>query len=183
MSDKPSAPARVQAAYRKLSASAINLNAASDELRKTISFLEDALKQLNLGVSAWVVITTSQDDQGTFCSRSLGYAKVGNEWGIALRDVTGNDAWDEDETEIWRFNDAPRWMRIESVGKIPELLEHLTKQADNATEQIKKKTAEAKELAAAIKAATAEPNTVVTIGSAMGEAMASLADMAIKARK
>ena len=49
-------------------------------------------------------------------------------------------------------------MRIEGIGKIPELLEKLYLQADESTKRIKKKTAEAKELAVAIKAAVAEPN-------------------------
>ena len=154
MSTEPSAPERVQAAFRNLSTSATNLNAASDELRKTVSVLEEALKQLNLGISTWVTITGDEQSNGDYWSRDLGYVRFGGKWGIALREVAGNHAFEEDEKdETWSFSDAPRWLRIEGIGKIPELLEKLTKQADDTTEKIKKKTAEAKELAEAIKKA------------------------------
>jgi prefoldin subunit 5 len=158
MTDKPSAPERVQATYRQLSAAATGLNAASNELGKTITELDTALKQLNLGISAWVLIANNKDEDGSYWSRSIGYTKIGSEWVIALRDLSGHDSWDEDQVEVWRFNDAPRWMRIESIGMIPQLLEDLTKRADDTAKQVKKKTAEAKELTAAIKAAAEESN-------------------------
>jgi hypothetical protein len=169
MSDKPSAPERVQDAYRSLSASAANLNAASDELRKTISVLEETLKQLNLGISTWATITGDEDPNGDYWSRDLGYARVSGKWGIALREVSGNynhEEYEKDET--WLFNDAPRWLRIEGVGKIPELLEKLTKQADDTTERIRRKTAEAKELATAINAAAAESKATMPLSSLVG---------------
>ena|SRR6266853_714645 len=157
MPNEPSAPERVQAAFRKLSAAATSLNAASDELGKTITELDAALKYLNLGVPAWVQICGNEDENGNYWTRSIGYARIGNQWGIALGTVSGNNNFDDADEEEWLFNDAPRWMRIEGVAKIPELLEKLTKQASETTERIKKKTAEAKELTAAIKAAASEP--------------------------
>jgi hypothetical protein len=157
MSNEPSAPERVQAAFRQLSATAISLNAASDELGKTITELDAALKYLNLGIPAWVQICGNEDENGDFWSRNIGYARIGNQWGIALGTIRGNNNFDHADEEEWLFNDAPRWMRIEGIAKIPELLEKLTKQASDTTERIKKKTAEAKELAVAIKAAAAEP--------------------------
>ncbi len=156
MSESISASERVQAAFKQLSASAANLNSASDELGKTVSALDAALKKLNLGVSAWVTITGDEDGHGDYWSRDIGYAKVGDEWGIALRKTRGNYNFDEFSEEPWLFNDAPRWMRIEGVGKIPELLEKLVEQADETTKRIKKTSADAKELSAAIRAAAAE---------------------------
>lgn len=159
MGNNTSAPERVLASFRQLSTSATNLNHASDELRDTISAFDAALKKLNLGISAWVTISGNEDVNGDFWSRDLGYAKIGDTWGIALRDVTGNHNDPEagyTTHEEWLFNDAPRWMRVEGVGKITDLLESLTKQADTTTQKIKKKTLEAKELAAAISAAVAE---------------------------
>jgi hypothetical protein len=205
MTNEPSAPERVQAAYRKLSASATNLNTASDELRIIISVLEDALKKLNLGISTWVKIAGNEESNGDFWSRNLGYARVGGKWGIALRELSGNQAYDDyEKDESWLFNDAPRWLRIEGVGKIPELLEKLTTQADDTTEKIRKKTAEAKELATAITTAVAESkptykfaptppsiqvtttreaNSTVTTGS-IGSTMGSLSTVtATKPRK
>jgi len=118
-----------------------------------------APKKLNLGVSAWVRITGDEDANGEFWSRDIGYAKIGDTWGIALGDISGNhDVPEAGYTRHleWLFNDAPRWMRIEGVGKIADLLESLTNQADTSTQRMKKKTAEAKELAAAISVAVAE---------------------------
>ena len=166
MADKLSAPERVQAAFRNLSTSATNLNAASDELRKTVSILEEALKHLNLGISTWVTITGDEQSNGDYWSRDLGYVRFGGKWGIALREVAGNHAFEEDEKdETWSFNDAPRWLRIEGISKIPELLEKLIKQADDTTERIRKKTVEANELAAAIKAAAAESRVATKLPS------------------
>jgi len=157
MSDKPTLPERVQASYRQLSIAATGLNSASDELGETISQLNAALEPLNLGVAAWVQITGDADEWDNYWSRDIGYAKVGNEWGIALRTRSGNAQDSEpDREESWPFNGAPRWLRVEGIGKIPELLEKLIKQAEETTKRIKQKTAEAKELAAAIKAAAAE---------------------------
>ena len=76
MPDKPTAPERVQASFRQLSAVATGLNTASDELAKTISELDAALQELHLGISAWVTITgAATDEDGDYWSRDIGYAK------------------------------------------------------------------------------------------------------------
>jgi hypothetical protein len=119
---------------------------------KAISVLDAALKKLNLGVSAWVRITGgSADPDGRWWARSIGYTKVKDKWGIALRDASGNVQDPDDELEqVWLFSEAPRWMRAESVGRIPDLLEALTKQAEETTKTVEKKTAEAYDFAQAI---------------------------------
>jgi hypothetical protein len=118
--------------------------------------LEQALEKLNLGISTWVTITGDEYDNGFYWSRDLGYAKVNGTWGIALRTLDGHHANDEgDKIEEWLFNDAPRWLRVEGVGKFPELLEKLTKQADDFAEKIRKKAAEAGELVSVIRLASA----------------------------
>jgi hypothetical protein len=158
MTDNPSAPERAQASFRQLSTSAATLNAVSDELRKTISELETAIKKLNLGISAWVKISESHDDSGEYySSRQLGYTRIKKEWCIALRTLSGHVAFGDDDEEIWPFNESPRWMRVEAVGKIPELLESLVKQVEETAKNIKNKTAEAKALAAAVETAAVAP--------------------------
>jgi hypothetical protein len=155
MSDKVSASDRVQAAFRKLSFSAANLNTVSDQLRDTISKFENVLRKLNLGISAWVRITGNEDNYGNYWTRDLGYAKVNGDWQIALRECAGHLSSPEDEhEEKWPFNEAPRWLRIDAIDKLPELLEKLTDQADTTTELIRKKIPVARELATAVQAAT-----------------------------
>jgi hypothetical protein len=150
----PKAPPseRAQSSYKQLSVAAKNLNTASDELGKAVSVLDSALQILNLGVSAWVRISGGRnDDTFDWWSRDLGYTKVGNKWGLALKEVNGNMIPPEEESaEVWLFNEAPRWMRAEAVGKIPDLLEALVKQAEDTTKKIKEKTTQVHELAAAM---------------------------------
>jgi hypothetical protein len=177
MPDKTSAPLRAQSAYRQLSNIAVGLNSASDELGKTIAELDVALRDLNLGITSWVRIAGNSDENGAFWNRNIGYARIGGQWGIALQEDSGNESFEDSyRAEEWLFNSAPRWMRVEAIGKIPELLEKLSQQAKETTDKIKKKTEEAKELAAAIRREAAELR-------AEAEADALNAQEAAKARK
>ena len=143
---------RVQTSYKQLSVAAKSLNTASDELGEAICVLDAALKRLNLGISAWAQLSGNDDpDTLDWWSRSVGYTKIGDNWGIAIRKEAGNyNHPDDDADETWLFNEAPRWMRTEAVGKIPDLLEALLKEAEDTTKKIKDKTAQAYELAAAM---------------------------------
>lgn len=152
---------RVQASYKQLSFAATALNSASDGLGEAISVFDAALKKLNLGIAAWVVVSGNTDEDLDWWSREIGYAKVGDKWGIALKTVRGNHNYpDHDSEEKWLFNDSPRWMRVEAVGKIPDLLEALLKQTDETTKKIKVKTEEALSLAIAMQKATDEVQSV-----------------------
>lgn len=146
---------KVQASFRELSSAAKSLNQATDELGQTISFLDTMLQKLNLGIAAWVPVSGNENENGTWWSRDIGYSKVGDRWGIALRKIEGNYSDPDRDTvdDLCLFSDAPRWLRAESVGHIPALLEKLTKQADDTAKRIQKKNEEAKELVAGIKAA------------------------------
>lgn len=152
-----SAPERVQNAYKQLNAAAAELNGASDGLKEAMSVLDAALKRLNLGVAAWVKISGAEDEDHEWWSRNIGYAKIGKEWTIALSACSGNYQWPErDSDEEWAFNDAPRWMRLEAIAKVPELLEALIKQATDTTEKLRKRTEQVLELGAAMSKALDE---------------------------
>jgi len=142
---------RVSSSYRQLSLAASHLNLVSDELGKSIGVLDAALKKLNLGISTWSRLDRWEDAFGNYSSRYLGYAKVNNRWGIALRTVAGNSNQPEDPAvEEWLFNDAPRALRIEAVEKLPDLFENLIKEADVAIRKVKAQTLSARQLAAAL---------------------------------
>jgi hypothetical protein len=135
---------KIQNTYKQLSLAATELNAASDGLADAIYMLDDTLKRLNLGVSAWVTVSGNDEEDGSWWSRDIGYTRIGDKWGIALKESSGHYANpDCDSAEKWLFNNAPRWMRIESVGKMPDLLEAMVKQAQDATKKIKTKTDDA----------------------------------------
>lgn len=109
---------RIQDAYTSLRDKANTLNVASDTLGNVVSILDEQLKKLNLGVSGWFQLAA-----GDTWSRHIGYTKFNQRWGLALKNVR------DGKEEIWSFNDAPRWMRVESIGKIPDLLETLDSRA------------------------------------------------------
>lgn len=107
----------------KLKDSATRLNEASDQFGVVILKLEEQMKKMHLGVSGWVDITVTE--HGT---RGFGYARFNKKWGFAVRVVTVEGA--DRKEESWAFNDSPRWLRVEAVTKLPELLAHLVAQAD-----------------------------------------------------
>lgn len=142
---------RIASSFKQLSAVSTDLNNAAQELGKSISSLESALRSLNLGISAWQMVAGHEDDDGSYWSRDIGHTMVGDSWRIALRKANGHYPSDHHCEEVWAFNDAPRWMCIESVGKLPDLFEKLIKQAAATTEQIRAKTAETEAFAAAVR--------------------------------
>jgi hypothetical protein len=142
---------RISSSYKQLTQAATELNAVSDELGKFVTALDSALRRLNLGIATWLRLESREDGSGNYTKRDLGYAKIGNKWGIALRTMSGNHNDVEDSNvEEWLFNDAPRALRIESVEKLPDLFESLVKEADAATRQIRTKTERAQALASAL---------------------------------
>jgi hypothetical protein len=116
-----------------------------------MSLLDAALKKLHLGVSTWVTLASNEDQTGCWWTRDVGYAKVGDKWGIALRKAAGDGGNpDYDTEEKWLFNDGPRWMRAEGSKKVPELLEALLKEAQNTTKLFKDRSTLVYELATAV---------------------------------
>ena len=144
---------RVASSIVRLSSAAHDLNEASGELGQAITAIDTVLQALNIGVPTWTTIEKGNDEPNGdyFWSRDIGYAKVSNRWGIALRTVSGNcNAPNEERCDSWPFNDAPRWLRIAAVEKIPDMLEALIKSAEETTREIKAKTAKANQFATAI---------------------------------
>ncbi|SRR6266852_1628807 len=152
---------RVATYFTQLSSAAKDLNKASDNLGLAINAIDAALQKLNLGVPTWVGIHGSEDPYSGYWSHDIGYARVGKKWGIALCTREGDYNFPEEETrEEWLFNDAPRWLRVEGIAKIPDLLEALVKRTKETTDKIKGKTAEANNLASAIMLAAGKGGAV-----------------------
>lgn len=140
-----------------MSSVASDLNKISDELGKSISEIDAALKKLNLGVEVWVQTShKSIDPDGLdYYIERVGYTKVNGAWGIGLRTESGRD--DEPEREMvneWLFNDAPRTLRLAAIGHLPDLLEALSKEAITTTAKIKNGLAELQLVAGAVRGAT-----------------------------
>lgn len=156
MSEKQPVP-DVSASFQRLQDAATHLNAVSDELGKSITALDAALRPLNLGVSTWVSVESYEDPVTTdYWAKQLGYAKVGSKWGIALRHCRGNHNADfHNDPEEWLFNEGPRALRVKAVEKLPELLEALTRKATETAEDIKAQIGQAQHVVSAVSVVTA----------------------------
>lgn len=142
---------RVRNSYKQLASASRGLNNASDEFKGAVSVLDAALERLNLGVAAWVELSANEDDDGSWWSREVGYTRIGDSWRIALRSGSGDyQSPDRDSVEEWAFDEAPRWMRIEAIARIPDLLEALLKQTEDTTNKLKKRTEQVLELGVAM---------------------------------
>ena len=141
---------RIVAAFAKLTESARNINAVSDELAKPIAAIEASLKRLNVGVACWTKINGGSDGYA-FWSHDVGYLRVKGEWCLAIQTSKGPEHSPEESIdEVWPFNEAPRYLRVQAVDKLPELIEALVEAADATAKRLKEKVAPAQELAAAI---------------------------------
>jgi hypothetical protein len=158
--DSPLPKDRIASSFRQLTTVSTDLNAAASELGVSIVSLENALQSLNLGVPAWHQIAGKEDDDGSYWSRGIGYTQVGNNWRIALKVTHGNEHADHHREEVWAFNDAPRWMCIESVDKLPDLFDDLIKRTEETTAKIRAKTTQTEELAAAVRAIRGETKSI-----------------------
>jgi hypothetical protein len=144
---------RAAESIQKLSLAATDLNKASDELGEVISAIDAVLHGLRIGLSTWTIVkeTNGLPEDSFFSRHELGYAKVGNKWGIALRKTTGDFNYPPDDSvDLWLFNEAPRRLRMEAVEEIPNLLEALITNTVETTKKLRTKTAEAMQLATAI---------------------------------
>jgi hypothetical protein len=154
----PAKVEKLQTDFKALTSTSTSLNTASDELAKAITVLDEALKKLNIGLTAWVTFRTWDTDPNEYDKEQIGYCKVSGKWGIALCRIWGDELSDRNEIDgPWLFNDAPREMRLAGVDKIPELIEALNKEASDATKKIQDKAKEVRELASVIEKLVGAP--------------------------
>jgi hypothetical protein len=139
--------------FSELSSIASNLNKTSNEFAKVIEDLNIGLQRLNVGVGAWFTVNRYEDpeDARAYELEQIGYNKIRGQWGLCIREAQGHEDADVDRTvNMYRFNEAPRDLRIRCAEKLPELVDRLARAAINTTELMAKRLAEAKAVAAAI---------------------------------
>jgi len=150
---------KIQTHFQALSSVAPTLNAASDELTRAVTTLDEALKKLNIGVTAWVSFRSRGVANDEYDDDQIGYGKVDGKWGIALRTIWGDLTLENFGGDgPWLFNDAPRELRLLAVDKIPELIEALGKEAFNTTKKVQEKTKQVLELTSVIEKMAKEPS-------------------------
>jgi hypothetical protein len=161
---------RFQARYQRLSSIASELNAATDNLGAAIAGLDEALKKLNLGIPSWYKYDSFDRPDGYYTSTSIGYARVGSKWGIALKRESGHEQSDDSHSEdTWLFNDAPRHLRLEAADELPKMIDQLIRDAENAVETVNLKGSEVRFLADALTPASPSPARPRSKSGANGE--------------
>jgi hypothetical protein len=145
---------RVELAFQELCGAAADLNAISDELGKCTNVIDEGLKKLNVGVTAWVDISRTRDENDYFAVEDLGYTKWGGKWGLVLRSREGFPG--DIEEQGWVFNEAPRALRIAAIDRIPDLLVALSAEATKMSATVLGQLATAQQVAKAITKTTAE---------------------------
>jgi hypothetical protein len=119
------------------------LNEASDKLGKTISKVEQALAELNLGVDAWVSFPDTPNDleaqHGLEWCEGLAYEKHGgHSWGIFY--VSGISGDDPEGFSHKRLASAPREIRLRVVEHdlIPKLVKQLADDSEKKALNVEK---------------------------------------------
>jgi hypothetical protein len=142
---------RIVAAFETLTKSAKNINDVSNELAKPIASLERALDRLNLAVACWSTFSQLEDEGDDYWKQEVGYARVKGEWCLAIRTAEGNYNLPQyAREEVWPFNEAPRYLRVKAVDKLPDLIEALVEATNATAKRLKEKVAPAQELADAV---------------------------------
>jgi hypothetical protein len=140
--------------YSELKTVAANLNTVSDELGRSISQIDMALKTLNLGISVWKTMrrdgNNPENGEFSYWSEDIGYAKLSGRWGICLRRIEGDQSEDVEEVDAWLFNDAPRALRLFAIDHLVALLQKLSEEGVATTQKIRDKLGNAQEIADAI---------------------------------
>lgn len=149
---------KIDTTLKELTAVSKSLNQASDELSRQISELESALRELNLGVSAFVPfskepIEYKMDDGKVYvdhCNQDVGYHRLNGKWGLIVS--TWYDSNDDPDTVKQTFlREAPREIRLVAMDKIPDLLKALSEEAQKVTQEATKKVAQIKDISTALR--------------------------------
>jgi hypothetical protein len=140
----------------ELSHLAKQLNAQTDNLNKSIRELNRQLSGLNVGIEYWLrePLESTGVRQDTSYSPAkkyeidtfLGYDKIGDDWQLAIKEVTTEYYWDREDdlecsmTEIdyTALLSASRDVRLLAAGRFDELLDGLKGHVQEKLQRIKK---------------------------------------------
>lgn len=151
--------AKLQNSLKELAASADNLNTLSDQLTKQVTEVESALNKMGIGLTASVKTETWSDERGEqYDIWRLCYEKHQSKWGLTIEHLWGLEGFDDSqESETWPFKDAPREHRLNSVEKIPDLIDALVAKSKDFASDISASTNYAQGLAAMFTKQTGVP--------------------------
>ena len=146
---------------RKLKTISARLNESSDSLTSILTQINDKLNEMNFGLTVWLdipVLSTKLVQPGHFHIKQhvhsleereiVGYAKLKNEWGLAVKNVTmahGHFEGDENspfsnpiDGEVRSLLNCSRDLRTRSVELLPDLFNLLKERAEEVIENLDK---------------------------------------------
>jgi hypothetical protein len=147
----------VEETLGKLAYVSDSLNKASDYLSEQILEVESALQRYCLGVSVWLVLSTWDVEvpvigaMNTNVTRMLclGYGKYCGKWGLLISQC--DDDVPPSEGNVSFLREASREVKLEAVGKLPDLLRELLKRATEVATEATAKAYATGEIVASLK--------------------------------
>lgn len=145
----------VEATLSKLAYVSDSLNKSSDSLSEQILEVESALQRYGLGVSVWVMMSSWEVEvpvigaMNTNVTRMLclGYGKYCGKWGLLVSECEDIPS----EGNVSFLREASRDMKLEAVGKLPDLLKALLRKATEVATEAAAKAHVTQEIAASLK--------------------------------
>lgn len=152
----PTPSERMSAAFSRLRVSASQIKAVSNELDQHVTALERALAKLDLRVACWTRLSEWMGpDNDTFKRTYVGYSEYGRDWRIVVQTSEGRDSLpDQEDEKTWPFEQAPQYLRVKAIDRLPELVEELVTSVDKTAERMRKKVGPAAELAKSVQTLT-----------------------------
>lgn len=146
----------VEATLSKLAYVSESINKSSDSLSEQILEVESALQRYCLGVSVWVRISSwdvevpviGAMDTNVTRMWCLGYGKYFGKWGLLVSECD-DDVPSDGNVSFLR--EQSRDVKLEAVGKLPDLLKALLKKATEVATEATAKANVTREIAAGLK--------------------------------
>ncbi|HSS99110.1 MAG TPA: hypothetical protein VLK33_18875 [Terriglobales bacterium] len=156
--------AEVSNLLKQLKTSSEVLNVSTRSLTDEVSFIEDTINELNIGVTTEVLCDKSVSEDGLLNTElKLRYGKETGHWGFVVSEHIEDQHFYSPDDRIsnrsWTFRDAPRELRLRAVVKIPDLLKAMLRETNQLAERVSSSASFASDLAATMK----------SIGSAEGQ--------------
>ena len=92
---------RIATSFKQLAVASSDLDVVAKDLGISISNLESSVRRIGVQISAWRQVAGRQDDDGSYWSRDIGWAKINDFWCIAIRKTNGHHEHDYHNEEIW----------------------------------------------------------------------------------
>ncbi len=114
-----------------------SLNAEADRISKVVQNVESALTDIcHIGMAAYVLIESEDDQAGYTRSTHLAYARYGQRFRISVID-SADYAGGPGQEQVTLWSNCSRDVKLVAFNKLPELLDKLIELMEGTIEQAK----------------------------------------------